>query len=276
MAKKTCLIVAFLISLILLSGCLGNKQSADSAPATDGIKYGVNDTTLVTIDSLPSGASVWLESSEKPGDAQRLGVTPLNVYLPKDKEYTVWLQLTLIEYRAMTRNITEIQQRLDAFERDEKYDLVSPNMDSFFETYSNKHETFTTTTYPPILVAVRIPHELSTLRMFGDKIRIAGIFVPAGMNPDVLLPLAGKKGTYEYSKEGYTNAMKRYNAPPDLVERSFSLLTRAGVALVIFPIEAVGNEPPQELVIRITAPSPDNPDGLAEWTSMSRMRRSYN
>lgn len=248
-----------------MSGCVGKDTSE--------LKYGVKNTTLVTVDSLPSGASVWLENTGKVEDAQRLGVTPLNVELPKDKEYTVWLQLSLPEYRLMTRNIPEIQRRLDTFERDEKYNLVFPG-DSFFEIYSNKHQTFTTTTYPPRLVVVRIPHKLSTLWMLGDKIRVAGIFVPAGMNSDILLPLAGKERIYEYSEEGYRNAMKSYNTPPDLVERSFPLLTRAGVTLVIFPIEAVGNEPPQEMVLRITASSPDNPDGLAEWEVRTRARTS--
>ena len=268
--KKTILLaIAVLMGAALISGCVGNKaQSAEEY----AIKPGINETTLVTVDSLPSGASVFLEDKEKPNEQpKRVGVTPITVELPKNKEYVVWLQMTMLEYRVMTKDIPEIQQSLDEFERDEKYDLRMTG-DSFFEIYSASHERYETTTVPSMLFAVRIPHEVSTLYELGDRIRVAGIFVPNGMRADVLLPLVGKEETYGYSKEGYDKAMKRHNAPRDLTDRAFNVLTRAGVTLVIFPIESVGNEPPQEMVIRIVAPSPDDPYGLAGWAIHTRTR----
>jgi len=276
MKKEAMYVLAIVIvGAILFSGCVAKTPSQDGASNANGmyqVKPGVKDTTLVTIDSLPAGASVWLEDKSISEDAKRIGVAPMQIELPKNKEYTIWLQMTLIEYRALTRNIPEIQKHLDTFERDEKYGVLTPGEDSFFEIYSQNHERYETVTDPPTLFAVRIPHEVSTLYELGDQIRVAGIFVPAGMNSDALLPLAGDKTIYEYSKEGYMNAMRRNNAPVNLAERAFPLLTRAGVTLVVFPMETVAGEPPQEMVIRIVAPSPDNSNGLAEWAIRTRTK----
>jgi hypothetical protein len=278
---KLLAIVMIVMSISLIGGCLNKSASSDNtqpgniivAEDLDPIPRGVKNTTLVTIDSLPSGAYVLLEDKDRTQEEPKLlGTTPLTIELPKNKEYVVWLQMTIVEYREMTRNIPEIQDRIDKFERDEKYGLVSYDEEGFFEIYSDRYISYSTISRPETLVVVRIPHRLSTMYLFGDRVRIAGIFVPSGMNPAVLLPIAGNEETYSYSKEGYRNAMKDYSTPEDLVESSFPLLTHAGVTLVIFPIETIGNERPQEMVIRISAPDPDNEQGLSEWVTQTRQK----
>lgn len=230
--------------------------------------------SLVTVNSLPSGATVFLEEKislkeeTSQSKTKKVGKTPLQLSLPRNKNYIVWIEMDLEDYRVATQGIEIIQKRLDIFERNQKYGLAV-SFDSFFDVYTSTHQRIETP--PPFqrLVAVRIPHELQT---DAARKRICGVFIPSSLNADALLPLVPKREVYSYSKEGYWRVMKRRQVPEQLIASSYQLILRAGVALVIFPIEKIEGESPQEMVIHVTLPDPEDREGLSVWSYYVRRK----
>jgi hypothetical protein len=226
----------------------------------------------VTVHSLPTGASVYLEEIPpnmeltSKGESKLIGKTPIQLSLPRNKDYTVWLEMFISDYRNATQGIDTIQKRLDTFENSQMalFHLYgwSLNFDRFFEIYASRgrHKRIIRTSGR--LEAIRIPHFLRTDE---GKKRICGVFVPSGLSANVLMPLAPKQKVYSYYKESYWREMKQFQVPDELISTSYQLLLHAGVSLVVFPLEQVERRRPEVMCVYFWLADPDDHFGPLAW-----------
>lgn len=219
----------------------------------------------VTIHSLPSGATVYIEKGYLQNISQsepiKVGKTPLKLKLPMHKHYIIWLEMVLSDYREITKSIPSIQKSLDKFERNQEHGRDTTTDPTFFENYTGTIIIlYKIGDINNRLAGVRIPNNLQTDR---EQERICGVFIPEGMNPDRLLSLVKERDIYWWNKKGFYATMRRYDAPDSLIERSYKLFLRTGTALLIYPIKTDTDEIPQEIVLHIIAPPPGGPDSTA-------------
>lgn len=197
------------------------------------IQMPANGTVLATIDSLPSGATVFIQDQNDPGKIPtEAGTTPVKVNLEKRKRYRILMVFTLDKYREKTRDIPEIQERLDKFREDERTGSLNAFSKYFFDIYSKKAQILTSEGNPGELQGIGIPSYIYVDAPFKDKMRIASMFVPLGMDPDVLLPLADKDKHYDISKEELASIMRQNNFPDVFLDKAHNSLTKTGMALV--------------------------------------------
>lgn len=277
-------ITMLIIGIVIMSGCVGNGTNAGNAqyndagtktasPANNIPDWGniyvpeppaaeyanqppASETVLATIDSLPSGATVFIQDEENAGKAMdTAGSTPLKVELIKGKKYLILTVFSIDQYRERTRDIPEIQKRLDEFQYYEKTGSFKPGNRYFFETYTKDLQIFR---IEGRLNGLGIPIDAYISPAGENNLRFASVFVPLGMNPDVLLPLAEKNKEYVMSKPELISIMKRNNAPDDLVDRTYNLLTKAGVALAVYPSGPSNDGTPQKMAIHFTASDTDS------------------
>ncbi|MEW6431241.1 MAG: PEGA domain-containing protein [Myxococcota bacterium] len=128
--------------VVALPGYVAERRALDLQPGAQGLAVRLSPGVRVPVASTPPGASVWL-------DGVLLGVTPLDVYVPKKGKHTVELSLTPLTPAKRTLeapkedqalNVKLVDQALAAAERrvaqaQAAYDKVNARLEKLQASY---------------------------------------------------------------------------------------------------------------------------------------------